>query len=385
MRIGINASFARKPYTGIGQVTTQVLGSLPRVSGTEYVVYLEEAPDPGAAWAARDDVRVVAGLPALWHRDDLVRRTLWEWMWLPRQARRDGCDRLVSLYQSATVTLPGMRHTTLVHDIIPRLFPAYLDNWRKRWYQWLVERAIRRADRIVTISECSRDDLVRALDIPRDRIGVAAPDVDPIFRRPVGDARRTEVLGRYGLAPGYIYSGGGLEMRKNTPTLLAAYRRVLDRDAAGSGAVPPLVISGKLLPGLAPLVTDVERLVREMDLGPYVRVLGFVPQEDLPALYAGAELFVYPSIYEGFGLPVLEAMCQGVPVLCSNASSLPEVGGSAVEYFRPTDIEELARKIEELLHDFGRRREMDRAGRERARGFSWETIVGALFDPERKG
>lgn len=378
MRIGINASFVRKPGTGIGQVSFHVLGFLPRVEGVEYTVYLEETPEADMAWTKRDDIRIIVGLPVLWRRDDLVRRVLWEVCWLPRRVRRDGCDVLVSLYQSATVAR-GMRHIMLVHDAIPRIFPQYLDNARKRLYDRLVGRAIRAATRVATVSEWSRRDIAREYSMPQDRIVVVPIDVDPIFRQAVGDDRRTDVLRRHGLSAGYVYYGGGLELRKNVLTLLAAYRRLVDRGLSSGQAVPPLVISGKLIPELAPLVTDVEKEVRERNLGPYVRVLGFVSQEDLPAIYAGARVFVYPSVYEGFGMPVLEAMHQGVAVLSSNASSLPEVGGDAVEYFRPTDVTELSEKLARLLDDPARCHEIARAGRLRAEAFSWESFVTTLM------
>lgn len=376
MRIGINASFLRKPYTGIGQVTLHTIESLPRVSGREYVVYYEGRPNEGPQ-SNREDIIVRSFLPLFWKRDDLVRKFLWE-RCLARRAQKDSCDFFVSLYQSATIMPEAIRHTMVVHDMIPRLFPQYLDNIRKRFYQRQVEKAIGAATRLVTVSEWSRNDISQLLGIPKEKISVAMVGVDPEIRKPVSEERRTAVLRSYGISAGYIYYGGGLELRKNVMTLLRAYRHMIDSDQ-DHREIPPLVISGKLMPQLAPLVTDIEHESWQLNLGPRVKILGFIRQEDVPVLYSGAKLFVYPSVYEGFGMPVLEAFCQGAPVLCSDASSLPEVGGDAAEYFHPNDVAELADKMRKLIDDSDRRHELSLRGRERSEQFSWESFVSEIF------
>jgi glycosyltransferase involved in cell wall biosynthesis len=384
MKIGINASFLRKPYTGIGQVTAHTLKELFRQTQAhaaeriEFVLYLEEALP--STFILPENFSAQVMLP-WWKRDDLIRKIWWEKYLLPRRMREDGCEVLVSLYQSATVTPKGVRHVMVVHDLIPRLFPEYLNNTRKRWYQRLTEYAIRRADRIIAVSSRTEKDLVRHLDIDPAKITVQYIDVDPEFKKEVAAERRQAVLEKYGLAPGYIYSGGGLEMRKNVEGVLRAYKLLLKKHQAEAEprSFPPLVISGKLAPQLAPLITDVEKLVKELNLTPFVRILGFVPQDDLPALYSGAALFVFPSFYEGFGLPVLEAMNQGIPVVTSKGSSLPEVGGDSVLYCAPDDIQEIARVMRKALLQPSVREVLARRGRERAKRFLWEEFVTKLL------
>ena len=378
MRVGINASFLRKLNTGIGQVTLNFLRKVSEHSRVEYILYLEEPLPNGLDIPKHFREQVL--LP-WWRRDDVVRKLWWERCLVPKQAKRDGCDVFISLYQSATVMPKSIRHIMVVHDLIPKLFPEYLNNWRKRCHWQSVERGIRHADKLYVVSSRTEKDLVKHLGIPSSIVSVNRIDVDPIFKRAVTPERSAEVMEKYHLSPGYLYSGGGLEMRKNVEGVLRAYRALLDREKTDHLApgTPPLVISGKLLPQLAPLVTDVERLVKELDLTPFVRLLDEVPQRDLPALYAGARLFLYPSLYEGFGLPVLEAMSVGTPVVTSKGSSLPEVGKDAVLYCRPDDRDDMAATIRNALARRDLREMLSKRGKERSELFSWNDFTDRLI------
>ncbi|MDD5083354.1 MAG: glycosyltransferase family 1 protein [Candidatus Moranbacteria bacterium] len=380
MRVGINASFLRKPSTGIGQVTRHFLEELsknpdvvskPEGEDVEFIVYLEEALPAGLRLSSRFSVR--AFLPFLWKRDDLIRKMLWEKVSLPRRAKADGCDVLLSLYQSATVAPKGTRHVMLVHDIIPRIFPEYLNNSRKRTYQRLIEAAIKKADKIAVVSAYTRNDLVAQLGIMSRDVSVCYVDVDPLFRKSVSIGRAHDVMRKYHLHPGYIYLGGGLEKRKNAEGLLYAYAALLKTNKKQEFIhdMPKLVISGKLMPELAPLIVDVEALVKQLNLTGQVKILGFVPQEELPALYKQALFFVFPSLYEGFGLPVLEAMSQGTPVLTSHTTSLPEVGADTVMYCDPSDVSDMARALRKLLLDKEYRAALGARGKVRSQEFSW--------------
>jgi len=189
-------------------------------------------------------------------------------------------------------------------------------------------------------------------------------------------------MGKYGLNPGYIYTGGGLDKRKNTEKLVRAYKILQERNGKEQfiRELPELVVSGKLLPELEPLILDIEKLVRELNLSRHVRILGLVPQEDLPAIYANALIFVYPSIYEGFGLPVLEALNQGTPVITSKTSSLPEVGGDSVLYCDPKDIGDLAMTIKNALINKKLRTTLAVRGKERASNFSSEKFAEKIMN-----
>ena len=388
MRIGINASFARKPNTGIGQVTLNFLRKLsesksPKVQKSkgmddlEFILYLEEDID----LKLPNNFKKKIFLP-FWKRDDLIRKIWWEKCLLPKKVKEDNCDVLLSLYQCPTVLSSATVHIMVVHDIIPELFPEYLNNSRKKHYWKLTRKAIQEADKIMAVSSRTEKDLIQQLEIEPERITVNHIDVDEIYKKNVETRHASSLQEKYGLKEGYILGGGGLEVRKNVEGLIRAYCSLLENNKKTHFAknIPDLVISGKLMPQLAPLVTDAEKLVKELNLTGHVKLLDFVPQEDLPALYENALMFVYPSFYEGFGLPVLEVMNCGTPVITSKNSSLPEVGKDAVLYCNPEDIEDIAMVIRNVILNEHVREELRRRGKERAQNFSWENFVEKFFN-----
>lgn len=377
MKIGIDASFLRKPGTGIGVVTEQTLRALLRIPESEahrFVLYTDGMTDVSFLPANRFKIRIF--LP-FWKRDDVPRRILWERR-LAREAMEDGCEVFVSLSQSAT-SFPvssGIWHLMVVHDIIPFLFPAYLGKPTNRLHARLIASAISRADSILAVSETTRRDLSLNLGVPERRIAVAYPDCAPRFRKPVTDEEFGRVLDFYGLSRGYIYHGGGLEIRKNTEKLLCAYAEL----AKERKDLPPLVISGAIHSRKNRLATDVTGLIRKLDLGSRVRLLGFVPEEYLPALYRGASCFVFPSRYEGFGLPILESFSCGVPVVAGRtAGAVPEVAGNAALLVDTEKIPELVSAIGRLLDDGKLRDSLVERGFERVKEFSWSRFAEALL------
>jgi glycosyltransferase involved in cell wall biosynthesis len=386
MRIGINASFARKPNTGIGQVTLNFLKKLSelkvqssKLKIDEFVLYLEE--DLPEDFKLPDNFKKVIHLP-FYRRDDLIRKIWWEKYWLPRQIKKDKCDVFLSLYQCPSFIAKNIKHIMLVHDIIPKLFPEYLNNWRKKIYWKFTEAAIKDADKIIAVSHRTEKDLVQHLKIDPAKITVNYIDVDEIYKNKSRTSRDLQILEKYSLHPGYIYCGGGLEIRKNIEGVILAYHHLYEKNKNVQYLrhFPKLVISGKLMPQLAPLVTDAEKLVKKLNLTEQVKLLDFVPQADLPAIYRNAEFFIYPSFYEGFGLPVLEAMNMGTPVITSKKSSLPEVGSDAVLYCRPDDIQDISMVMKNLLINRHLRDHLSLRGYDRAKYFSWEKFVQKILN-----
>jgi len=378
MKIGINASFARKINTGIGQVTINFLKELSKSKRDKFVLYLEEDLPKDIKLPRNFKKRIF--LP-LWKRDDLVRKIWWEKIMLPKKIKEDKCDVFLSLYQCPTKLDKRIKHIMVVHDIIPELFPEYLNNSRKRMYWNLTKKAIHQADKIMAISIRTEKDLIQHLKIDPRKITVNYIDVDVIYKKEVTDLESKKVLKKYKLKPGYIYSGGGLEVRKNMEGLIRAYSLLLKNNKKSQTIpnFPQLVISGKLMPDLAPLITDAEKLIKELNLTKDIKLLDFVPQENLPALYQNARIFVFPSLYEGFGLAVLEAMNMGTPVIASKISSLPEVGRDAILYFDPRDIQDMAMVIKNVLQNEHLRTELKRRGKERAQTFDWKNFVKKLL------
>lgn len=400
MKIGIDASFLRKSGTGIGQVTKSFLQALTKPSffggpgkswqflaglqEAEFILYTEEPID----MKLPDLFAVRSFLPRWWKRDDIARKLLWEKQ-VAREALKDGCDMFISLSQSATVfpishlssLTSQFQHVMVVHDIVPRLFPEYIRKISQKIHWRAIERGIRNADHIVAISSSTKHDLMTQLGIAEEKILVAYIGLSPAFENVCTEEKVDLVLAKYHLDRGYLYHGGGLEVRKNTESVLRAYAKLCSEFQIPNTKyqIPKLVISGKIHTKSNPLATDVEGLIEELGLGERVRLLGFVPDEDLPALYRGAIFFVYPSLYEGFGLPPLEAMSQGTPVIVSNTSSLPEVCGDAAVYVDPNDSDGIEKQMQILLHDAPRQTELGMKGFARVKQFSWEQFMKAVL------
>ncbi|HAI73910.1 TPA: glycosyltransferase family 1 protein, partial [Candidatus Moranbacteria bacterium] len=267
------------------------------------------------------------------------------------------------------------------HDIVPSLFPEYLDNARKKYYQKLTEKAISRADKILAISRRTEKDLIQHLQIPADKISVNYIDVDEIYKKPVSAESNKKILKKYKLSSGYIFAGGGMEIRKNIDGVIRAYKMLCERNKNLHfiEMMPKLVIYGKLLPNLS-LAVDAEKIVKELNLTKQVQFLGAVPQEDLPALFRNALFFIYPSHYEGFGLPVLEAMNEGTPVITAKNSSLPEVGLDSVLYCNSDDTKEISIVMKKVLTNKNLRETLSRRGVEHAKFFSWDKFAGKVLN-----
>ncbi|EKE25008.1 MAG: glycosyl transferase, group 1 [uncultured bacterium] len=352
----------------------------PKNDVIEFVLYLEEDID----LELPENFKKVVFLPS-WKRDDLIRKIWWEMFSLPAQIKKDECDILLSLYQCPTMLRSKLRnnkktkHLMIVHDVIPKLFPDYLNNWRKKLYQYLTERAIKKVDKIIAVSHRTEKDIVQHLGVGSEKISVCHIDVDEIYKKRVDEQDALFVQNKYELMPGYIYTGGGLEVRKNTESVLRAYKILLESYGHASW-LPKLVVSGKMMPELAPLVCDVEAAMKGLELEKEVKLLGFVAQQDLPAIYRSASVFVYPSFYEGFGLPVLEAMNQGTPVITAKTSSLPEVGSDSVLYCNPNDVDDLAMVLKNVLTNNHLQAALSLKGSERAKHFSWDKFTVKILN-----
>jgi glycosyltransferase involved in cell wall biosynthesis len=268
-------------------------------------------------------------------------------------------------------------HLMLVHDIIFAVFPEHTDTLRKKLSAWLTIRGLRRATHRVAVSAYTKNDLVRRLGLAAGSISVAHIAAAPELAIPASMERVEEVLKKYGLASGYIYHGGGFDQRKNARAVIEAFR-LLVYSLDQPPAMPPLrlVLTG----APTPHVDELMQLVREWNLSQYVVLLGCVPQADLAPLYRGAALFVYPSRYEGFGLPLLEAMHQGVPVVASNVTSLPEVGGDAAIYCDPDRPADLAAAMHTILTDAAARSRLRQEGPPRAAMFTWDLFAAQFME-----
>jgi glycosyltransferase involved in cell wall biosynthesis len=260
------------------------------------------------------------------------------------------------------------RYVATVHDMIPLLWPQWVTRKHRLVVRAAYSRLPQQADMVITPSEATKADVVRHLRIDRQRVAVIPWGCDERFQ-PVGDPELfAGVQQRYRLPAQYFLFVGTLEPRKNLSTLLHAYAMLR---AEGIGKDVKLVVAGRA----GWLYADIYDAVKSLALDEEVIFTGFVEDEDLPALYRGARLFVFPSLYEGFGLPILEAMASGIPVITSTAASMPEVAGDAAILVDPHDPQAIAEAMARLLAEDRLRQTLIQKGLDRARRFSWDTVA----------
>jgi glycosyltransferase involved in cell wall biosynthesis len=351
MRIALDVSPLARDRAGIGTYIAHLLTALVRIAPEhEFLLY---TPDPlpkkdHAFYNAHPHVRVILcptllmGLRARWDQVDVFHGLNFK---LRGWGRYGG---VVTIYDLSLDRLPlpsrklcGQRHSFL----------------RTR-------RTTRRASRVVTISGHSASDIVELYGVPRERIVIVSPAVGPEFYPVVDPAMRASVKARYGIRrEAFVLSGGGTEPRKNIVGLIEAFGR-----APRLREKLNLVVVG----GMERDADAIWEAVRRARLDEAIIFPGHVSLEDLRALYSACSLFVFPSLYEGFGMPVLEAMACGAPVVSSNASSLPEVVGDAALLVDSLDVEGLAEAMTRVIEDAGLREDLRRRGAVRVKVFSWE-------------
>jgi glycosyltransferase involved in cell wall biosynthesis len=299
-----------------------------------------------------------------------VEQVWWEQVGIVRAGMREKIDLLHCPYWSNPVWSPWPTVVT-VHDVIQFVLPEYA--WRKisRLYFGMVSAGARRADAVITVSECSKRDIVKLLGLAPQRIHVIGNAVDDRFF-PVRDAwLLASVRERYGIGSRFILYFGGFDLRKNVPRIIDAYWRLPDplrREYQ-------LVIAGRYQHLGHPLYPDPRETVQRLGLEGNVVFTGQIREQDKAPLYSAATVFAFPSLYEGFGMPVLEAMACGTPVLTSNLSALPEVAGDAGLLVDPYDADAISTGLAELLESQSRREELSRRGLERARRFTWHQVA----------
>lgn len=367
MKIAFDAKRITHNSTGLGNYSRTLVRDLARYAPeNSYELW---SPDEGI-----EELRSrMAGLPNISFRyphkpKHGLLKAMWRSFGIVRELSPD-----TALFHGLSAELPsglrkaGIASVVTIHDLIFKRYPRYYKFLDRLFYTRKYKRACLAADRIIAISEATKRDIVDFFGIPAEKIDVVYQGCDEQFKHTVPEERRQEVVRKYSLPERFALSVGSIEERKN---LLAALKAI---ELSASGL--HLVAVGKR----TPYTEVVERYAAEHGLSSRLHILSSVDFADLPAIYQSATLFVYPSRFEGFGIPMIEAAHSGVPTIGATGSCLEEAGGPAAIYVDPDDYEEFARQIDRILADSDLRRKMIEGGREYVRRFEPDIIVAELL------
>ena len=374
MKVLFDVSSVTAPLSGIGRYAAELARLMPTLGSVEDVVFL----DNGHILQQFDPTQPEAA-PESGQLRRLARRYLpYDWVLRPYRQRRARllADSLRSfadyIYFSPNFSLPPVTNPTVVtlHDLSVYHFPEYHPRDRVNYLRDQISHSIETANRLVTDSDFVRSELLQLFSLSPEKVVTVPLGVDASFC-PRSSEELAPCLASYGLRAGqYVLSVGTLEPRKNLERLLQAYL-LLDPGVRRSY---PLVIVGAYGWGSESLMSDIHRLQTRKE----IVFLDYVPEEALPQLYAGAALFCYFSLYEGFGLPVLEAMSSGVPVLCSRDSALEELSVGAECHVDALDVRAMSDAMANALADLPWRQNAARLGRERSGAYTWEATAEKL-------
>ncbi len=360
MRIGVDALMLHRLASGVEQATLQLLAALDAYGRECYHVYV-----PSGMTDVCPAKR--AGLhPCPLHPGQRFRRILYEQALLPGRCRRDQLDLLHCPGYVAPISQPRLPKVITVHDLIALDHPRLCKRTNVLHYRFMLPASMRRATGIVVPSQTTRREITGRYPEYDEKITVIPHGVDKKFFQPVTAEERDNVRKRYSLPAGpFILFVGQIEPKKNTTGLVEAFHQLVQKGSIGKHH---LVLAG----GIGWGVEHLHSRIAELGLTNRITFTGFVCDADLPALFQSARLFVFPSLYEGFGLPPLEAMAAEVPCIVSDGGALPEIAGPGAAVINAGSKTELAERMHQLLEDQQEREKLVEAGRKRAQQFTWK-------------
>jgi glycosyltransferase involved in cell wall biosynthesis len=354
MKIGFEARWITFERTGFGNYARNLIHEMVSSDNShEYLVYVNKDIDCPDIFNRLNVKKIIINqFPELYKH-----------VGLPLDiARRGAPDIFHFLYNAPSLFFPWPVVLT-IHDMSYNHVPAMISLKNYLSINLQLKLTAKRCRRIITVSENSKKDIVRYLGIPSERIDVIYEGIDPKFHRIEDTIRREAVRRRYMLPDRFILYVGTYLPHKNLNVLLHAFHRL----KCNHGISQDIVLAGKQGRNFNVILDRIHRLGLEQS----VKCIGYVDDEDLACLYSLSDVFVYPSLYEGFGLPLLEAMACGAPVVSSNSSCLPEIGGVACRYFNPNEADTCAKALFEVLHDSNEQTALVQKGYNNLQRFSW--------------
>ncbi len=355
MRIGVAARWLELPPGGAREYTESLIRALLACdSKNEYVIFYCDSRRQGTFLEAAE--------LTLRGRNKIT----WDYVSLPRALRRERID----LFWTPSYIVPfpvSCRSVATVLDLAYYTMPQSYRFLDVLYMRLAMPASFRRADALLCISEHTRQDLVRLFPFAKAKASVTPLGIHQRFRQSHSPETENKVRSQYALSRPFVFYAGSLSPRKGVPQLLEAFG-MLKRDRHMPHR---LVLTG----GWSWGNVRVHRMADELGLRDQIVILGEIPADHMPVLYRLAELFVYPSLYEGFGLPVLEAMACGCPVVCSDLTSLPEVAGDAAILVDPCDTVAMAEAMHQALVDEDTRKTLSEKGMRRSENFTWEATA----------
>lgn len=370
MKIGFDAKRAAQNKTGLGNYSRFVIDILSaNADSNSYLLYI---PNPEKAkllgnLSSKRNISLHFPASSFWKKFC----SLWRIWGITSELINDK----ITLYHGLSNELPlnigkatEIKSIVTIHDLIFLRYPEYYHHIDREIYTCKFRQACLKADRIIAVSQCTKRDIISFFHIPEEKIDVVYQGCDPQFKEPASLKMKEEVRQKYHLPEKYILYVGSIENRKNLLLLAKALKQTKE-------SIPVIAIGKR-----TPYADKVEQYLKENKLSDRMRLLSGIPFAELPSFYQMASLFVYPSFFEGFGIPILEALNSGIPVIGATGSCLEEAGGADSIYIPPTDEIALANAIDQVLGDESLRLKMIEAGKKYALLFEDSNLAAHLLD-----
>jgi glycosyltransferase involved in cell wall biosynthesis len=366
MKIGFDAKRAIQNNTGLGNYSRYVIEVLSEHYSNDYILFAPKEKENSRLQVIRSRKKISFVFPTGFSK---LFPSLWRIFGIKKELKKQE----IEVFHGLSGELPtgieraGIKTVVTIHDLIFLRYPEYYKPVDRFIYRIKTTRACKKADKIIAISERTTQDIISFFQIPKEKIEVVYQGYHPKFRLKVSEKKKNGIVVKYQLPPCYLLFVGSIEARKNLLLVIKALKKIPED--------VHLVAVGKS----TPYQQQIEEYAEKSGVKPRLHILNQVPFEDLPAIYQAAQLFVYPSFFEGFGIPILEALSSDIPVIAANSSCLEEAGGRHSFYINPTDEDELAIRIKNILNDPELAARMVRAGRKYLKRFSRKRIAEQLM------